>query len=659
MPASLSEALRETIRVQDGRVPLLDRHLARLRAGGCDDATIERARADTLRAAESWPDAYGRMSLVVAVDGSVCAEVTAHPSTIDIPGGPLIALVESDKPHLPPGAAKPADRSFWDRALGEAHAMGADVAVLVSREGFAIDTSQATLWVRTGDRLLTPPSPPALAGVSRSVVFDVAESLGFLAEEAMLSVADLDAAEEVILTTAVAGAVAVRDRGGAATERLEEVFARLFAGEGLPGQGLRLFLGDLVAPRDVEAWRIAGTIDSGREPLVLAPSNETGWFGGTALVCVDPVWGGGGLGIGEAAAVLEAVMRGDEPVVAAAVVSYEGEVRVRIYRSGFARTADGWRTWGCVPVDAPALVLGTEPGFGAATTDGFGSPVQREPVPPVLSPNFFDIEEVGYGVKVASVREAILGGDVYVLNLTMRLTGTPSAGPAETFERLVRSSAGPMSALWIDGERSIVSVSPERFLSVTQDADGRYAEVWPIKGTRPRHTDPARDAALADELAASDKERAEHIMIVDMERNDLGRVCEAGSIRVDPLLEVFATPYCHQLVSRVTGRLRPDTTVAELLEATFPCGSVTGAPKVAAMRLIEELESSSRGVYTGSLLVAMPGRLDSSVLIRTLEYEGASATWGTGGGITIDSDPAEEWREALLKTWPVTRPARL
>lgn len=421
-------------------------------------------------------------------------------------------------------------------------------------------------------------------------------------------------------------------------------------------QPLRPVLGNTVASRDVEAWRIAGAIDSECEPLVLCPSNETGWFGGTALVCISPVWGSVDLDVGEAAALLEKVMRGDEPVVAAAVVPYDGQARARVYQSGLVLTAGGWKTWGRMPMGSCGFALSTEPGSESGLAYTSSPSALGEFELPVLSPNFFDMEEAQFVEKVVAVHEAILRGDVYVLNLTMRLTGTPSAGPVETFERLVRFSAGPMSALWVDGERSIVSVSPERFLSVTQVEDGRRAEVWPIKGTRPRHADPAHDAALADELAISEKERAEHIMIVDMERNDLGRVCEAGSIRVDPLLEVFATPYCHQLVSRVIGRLRPDTTMTELLEATFPCGSVTGAPKVAAMRLIEKLESSRRGVYTGSLLVAMPGRLDSSVLIRTLEYDGVNARWGTGGGITIDSDPAEEWREALLKTWPVIRP---
>jgi branched-chain amino acid aminotransferase len=221
-------ALRETIRVQSGRIPLLDRHLARLRAGGCDLPTVDRARDEALRAAAAWPDTYGRMSLIVDIDGSTRAAMSDRPSTIDVPGGPRIALVETDEPHLPPGAAKPADRTFWDRAL--AAVPEADVAVLVSRDGRLIDTSQATLWLRVGDRLLTPPSPPALAGVSRGVVFDLAPSLGFIAEESVLVASDIESAEEVILTTAVAGAVAASGRGGIAADALTRAFAEVFSG---------------------------------------------------------------------------------------------------------------------------------------------------------------------------------------------------------------------------------------------------------------------------------------------------------------------------------------------------------------------------------------------------------------------------------------------
>jgi anthranilate/para-aminobenzoate synthase component I len=142
-------------------------------------------------------------------------------------------------------------------------------------------------------------------------------------------------------------------------------------------------------------------------------------------------------------------------------------------------------------------------------------------------------------------------------------------------------------------------------------------------------------------------------MVVDLERNDLGRVSHPGSVVVDPLLDVMPTPYCHQMYSTVHGRLREDVPLAEVLEATFPCGSVTGTPKLAAMEVIQDLESSPRGLYTGALVVAMPDRLDSSVLIRTLVDDGTAASWGTGGGITIDSDPHEEWLESVLKASPV------
>ncbi|MDZ4654961.1 MAG: aminotransferase class IV, partial [Coriobacteriia bacterium] len=199
MPTRLAEALRETIRVQDGRVPLLERHLARLRGGGCDADVRARVRAEAERAALAWAEPYGRMTLLVAIDGTVSAEVTSAPSMISIAGGPTVALVPSAEPHLPPGAAKPADRSFWDAALSLARVQGAHVAVLVSADERVLDTSQATIWAVRGTRLLTPPSPPALAGVSRGFVFDIAPSLGLAAESTELSPHDLDAADELVL----------------------------------------------------------------------------------------------------------------------------------------------------------------------------------------------------------------------------------------------------------------------------------------------------------------------------------------------------------------------------------------------------------------------------------------------------------------------------
>lgn len=228
------QALRETIRLQNGAIPLLDRHLARLAAGGCDAVTVAAARDEAMRSASEWTGAYGRLTLVVASDGEVLGEVTADPSTICVPGGPRVALVESDIPQLPPGGAKPADRSFWDLSLDIARGRGADVAVLVDSDGHLIDGSQATVWLAIGLQILTPPSPPALAGVSRSVVFEIAPGFGLEAVETMLGVDDYERAQEVFLTTAVAGAVAVRDRGGPVSDAFVRVFEGLFGGTACP-----------------------------------------------------------------------------------------------------------------------------------------------------------------------------------------------------------------------------------------------------------------------------------------------------------------------------------------------------------------------------------------------------------------------------------------
>ncbi|MDZ4655218.1 MAG: anthranilate synthase component I family protein, partial [Coriobacteriia bacterium] len=317
-------------------------------------------------------------------------------------------------------------------------------------------------------------------------------------------------------------------------------------------------------------------------------------------------------------------------------IRYDGTSDVRVYESAYHGCAGTW-----VPLGHRASPL-PEP-LCPASGDG-----------PLLLDARGDFDERGWCKRVRSVQDSIRAGDVYVLNLTHRVTGTPRLAAPAAFERLHAHSAGPMSALWLGGGTEVASVSPERFVSVTATVEGRIAEVWPIKGTRPRYADAAQDAAAARELLACEKERAEHVMVVDLERNDLGRVSEPGSVHVEPLLEVFPTPYCHQMVSRVRSRLRTDVGVPELLAATFPCGSVTGAPKIAAMRIIESLEVSLRGAYTGVLAVAMSGRIDSAVLIRTLEYRSdGSVAWGAGCGITIDSDPAEEWLEAQLKASPV------
>ncbi len=291
-------------------------------------------------------------------------------------------------------------------------------------------------------------------------------------------------------------------------------------------------------------------------------------------------------------------------------------------------------------------------GRGSSAAEGAGR------VGPLLERTSWDLSGRAYRGAVRSARERIAAGDVYVVNLTARVSGRLVTPPAETFDALLARSGADMSAFvdGIPGETPwIASVSPERFVRVTREAGARLVEVCPIKGTRPRGSDPVTDAVAAAELSADDKELAEHVMVVDLERNDLGMVCATGSVHVDPLYEVVATPYCHQLVSSVRGILRHEATFAELLAATFPCGSITGAPKRAAMRVIGELEATQRGAYCGALLVAIEGELESSVLIRTLEAssDGSHAVWGTGCGITHDSIPAAEYLELLLKASPV------
>ncbi len=366
---------------------------------------------------------------------------------------------------------------------------------------------------------------------------------------------------------------------------------------------------------------------AGRHPLLLAPSGPRGWFGGEGLRASDPVSVVESASVAEAGRALEAAFDSDEPVLVAALITYEGEACVLTY--------PGWGATGA---------------RSAANDAGGRNASAGEPL--VLDPGR-TLSGREYRAAVREVRERVAAGDVYVLNLTYTLTGAAAAGSWATFAALLERAGAEMSAFLELPDRTIASVSPERFVRVVRDGSRRFAEIWPIKGTRPRGAGPDADAALAAELAADPKERAEHVMVVDLERNDLGRVCEAGSVRADPLLEVVPASYCHQMVSRVSGTLRQEATFAELLEATFPCGSVTGAPKIAAMRIAGELEGARRGAYTGSLLVARPGELDSSVLIRTAVLEGPMLGWGTGCGITCESDPAEEWLETLLKASPV------
>jgi para-aminobenzoate synthetase component I len=249
---------------------------------------------------------------------------------------------------------------------------------------------------------------------------------------------------------------------------------------------------------------------------------------------------------------------------------------------------------------------------------------------------------------VERIRAAIADGELYQANLTRRLEA-PFNGDAWPLYRRLRTGDPALFAAWLDiGERrAILSASPEPFLSV--DRFGR-AESDPIKGTRPRGATREEDRRLAAELLASDKDHAENVMIVDVLRNDLGRVCVPGSVRVPRLCRLERTAAVQHLVSTVTGQLRPGSGPFELLAASFPGGSITGAPKIRAMQLLETLEPVRRGPYTGALgWIGPDGAMATSILIRTFVADGTRLTLHVGGGITWGSDPDAEWAETVAK----------
>ncbi|MDA8066634.1 MAG: aminodeoxychorismate synthase component I [Thermaerobacter sp.] len=251
-----------------------------------------------------------------------------------------------------------------------------------------------------------------------------------------------------------------------------------------------------------------------------------------------------------------------------------------------------------------------------------------------------------YEAAVARVIEYIRAGDVFQVNLSQRWTARVATDPLAFYRRLRLASPAPFAALLELPEGAVISSSPERFLKVS----GRRAETRPIKGTRPRGDDPAADAALRSELLSSAKDRAELLMIVDLMRNDLGKVCRYGSVRTRRLHHLEPYPGVFHLDATVTGRLSPGLGAVDLLRACFPGGSITGAPKIRAMEIIEELEPVRRGVYTGALgYLSFSGQADLAMAIRTAVQYRDQLWVQAGGGIVADSDPAAEYRETWHK----------
>ena len=268
------------------------------------------------------------------------------------------------------------------------------------------------------------------------------------------------------------------------------------------------------------------------------------------------------------------------------------------------------------------------------------------PVPdvPGVRSNF---TRAGYLDAVARVIEYVYAGDIFQANLSQRLQAPLAGTPFELYRRLRQRNPAPFAAYLDFGDVVVASSSPERFLRVD---DGRRVETRPIKGTRPRGVGPEHDAALALALAESDKDMAENVMIVDLLRNDLSRVCQPGTVRVPELFALEHYQTVHHLVSTVVGELAPGHDALDLLRAAFPGGSITGAPKVRAMQIIAELEPTQRAVYCGSIgYVSITGALDTSIVIRTYLVVGRDVYFQVGGGIVADSDPAQEYRETLDK----------
>ena len=251
-----------------------------------------------------------------------------------------------------------------------------------------------------------------------------------------------------------------------------------------------------------------------------------------------------------------------------------------------------------------------------------------------------------YVAAVERTRAHIRDGDCYVLNLSQQIHLSRTRPPVEAYCALARAAPVPYAALLATGGGALVAASPERFCS----RRGDVVEARPIKGTCARRADPVADRAAAADLAASVKERAELTMIVDLTRNDLGRVAVPGGVTVDAPRDIESFATVHQAVATVRARLRPDATIGDLLRATFPAGSVTGCPKVRALELIDALEPVERGPYTGAYgWIDQSGDCDLAMTIRTALLRGGGAAIGAGGGLTIESDPEAEWEEAVLK----------
>jgi anthranilate synthase component 1 len=321
--------------------------------------------------------------------------------------------------------------------------------------------------------------------------------------------------------------------------------------------------------------------------------------------------------------------RSDDPVAALAIRAPAAWIRDR----------ETGRAW-----------LMAEPGHEYLLAD-FEQRVRSLPAPAPPSDATVVIEEDAPDFFLAAVRRGldyIAAGDVYQSNLSRGWQGTSTlpVDPVRIYQRLRSANPSPFAALMRHEDFAILSSSPERLVSIR----GNTVSTRPIAGTRPRGVTPEADAALIRSLLDNEKERAEHVMLIDLERNDLGRVCVGGTVRVDEYMSVETYAHVHHIVSNVSGRLRPEVSPVGVMRALFPGGTITGCPKVRCMEIIAELEGVGRGAYTGSIgYLNRDGSCDLNILIRTITARGGLFKFRAGAGIVADSDPQQELAETRAK----------
>ncbi len=307
------------------------------------------------------------------------------------------------------------------------------------------------------------------------------------------------------------------------------------------------------------------------------------------------------------------------------------------------------RTW----LVSPGRDAATEWKWNALITR-FSAPLPERARAPfrITAPLVSNLSRDAYAAAFRRVIDYIHAGDCYQINLAQRFAAPASGDPWLAFQALRIMNPAPYSAFLNTPHGTVLSASPERFLKV----DRGSVETRPIKGTRPRAGHPRLDAELASALQASVKDRAENVMIVDLLRNDLSKNCELGSVRVPRLFEIESFATVHHLVSTVTGMLRRGRDAIDLLRGCFPGGSITGAPKLRAMQIIDELEPNRRGVYCGAIgYLGCDGNMDTNIAIRTLVYSGGAIRFWAGGGIVADSRLEDEYQETFDKAAAMLR----